>query len=79
MAKIAALTRHDHPEADPATSPAGTMVIKRLKKVVGFALDRVLLDQIDAWRLAQDVPPSRTAVLEAAIREFLKQRKGLSE
>lgn len=51
------------------------MNITRNKKVVGLALDSELLIRLDTWRLAQDVPPSKTACLEAAIREFLKRRE----
>ncbi len=43
------------------------MLMGRIKKTVGLALDPDLLDQIETWRRAQDVPPSKTAVLEAAL------------
>jgi len=46
----------------------------RNKKMLGLAIDPALLARLDAWRLKQDVPPSKTAVLEAAIRDFLNQR-----
>ena len=50
------------------------MLMTRLKKAVSLALDPALLAKLDAWRLAQDVPPSKTACLETAIREFLERR-----
>lgn len=53
------------------------MLMTRIKKVIGLALDPVLLDRLERWRRAQDVPPSKTAVLEAAIREFLDRREGV--
>lgn len=52
------------------------MDMTRLKRMVGLALDPELLDRLEVWRLKQDVPPSKTAVLEAAIREFLERRDG---
>lgn len=50
------------------------MDMSRIKKVVGLALDPELLERLEAWRMSQDVPPSKTACLEAAIREFLEKR-----
>lgn len=50
------------------------MLMARIKKVVGLALDPELLDQLEHWRTSQDVPPSKTACLETAIREFLERR-----
>lgn len=47
----------------------------RLKKLTTFALDPDLLDRLEKWRQAQDVPPSKTAVLEVAVREFLERRE----
>jgi len=47
----------------------------RLKKMVSLALDPDLLDRLDKWRIAQDVPPAKTAVHEAALREFLERRE----
>lgn len=55
------------------------MIMARFKKTIGLALDPALLDQMERWRLAQDVPPSKTAVLETALREFLERRKGKSK
>jgi hypothetical protein len=46
----------------------------RLKKMVSLALDPELLKRLDKWIADQDVPPSKTAVHEAALREFLDKR-----
>lgn len=47
------------------------MSMARLKKMVSFALDPDLLKRLDAWREQQDPPPSKTAVVEAAIKSWL--------
>lgn len=54
--------------------PMSTMA--RLKKMVSLALDPELLKRLERWIAAQDVPPSKTAVHEAALREFLERRDG---
>jgi hypothetical protein len=51
------------------------MIMTRLKKVTGLALDHGLLDRLEAWRMSQDVPPTKTACMETAIREFLERRE----
>jgi predicted transcriptional regulator len=47
----------------------------RLKKMVSLALDPELLRRLEKWIAAQDVPPSKTAVHETALREFLEKRE----
>ena len=47
----------------------------RLKKMVSLAFNPELLRRLDKWIAAQDVPPSKTAVHEAALREFLDKRE----
>jgi predicted transcriptional regulator len=47
----------------------------RLKKMTSLALDPELLRRLEKWIAAQDVPPSKTAVHEAALREFLEKRE----
>jgi metal-responsive CopG/Arc/MetJ family transcriptional regulator len=47
----------------------------RLKKLFTLYLDPKLLARLEAWLSRQDVPPSRTAVVEAALREFLEKRE----
>jgi hypothetical protein len=48
----------------------------RTKKIIGLALDPKLLERLDKWRRSQDVPPTKTAVHETALREFLEKREG---
>ena len=47
------------------------MDMGRNKKQIGLALDADLLANLDDWLAAQRFPPSRTAVIEDLIREFL--------
>jgi hypothetical protein len=47
----------------------------RLKKMISLALEPELLARLEKWIAAQDVPPSKTAVHEAALREFLDKRE----
>lgn len=47
----------------------------RLKKMKSYALPPELLERLEAYRLAQVVPPSATSVLEAALRMFLDAQK----
>lgn len=47
------------------------LIAPRNKKMVSFALDPALLKGLDEWIARQPVPPSKTAVIEAAIRMFL--------
>ncbi len=46
----------------------------RRKKMVSLAFDPKLLERLEKWIAAQDVRPSKTAVHEAALREFLDKR-----
>jgi hypothetical protein len=50
-------------------------IMARAKKIIGLALDPRLLERLEKWRASQDVPPTKTAVHEAAIREFLEKRE----
>lgn len=43
----------------------------RNKKMVSYALDPELLEKLDQWIAAQAVPPSKTAVIEAALKQFI--------
>lgn len=47
----------------------------RLKKHQNLALDAELLDRLEAWIAKQDIPVSKTAVFETALREFLEKRE----
>lgn len=49
------------------------MLMARLKKQIGLAFDRELLDWLDTWIAKQKFPPTRTAVLEALVREMRKR------
>jgi hypothetical protein len=49
--------------------------VARAKKVIGLALDPKLLERLEKWRQSQDVPPTKTAVHEAALNEFLDRRE----
>jgi len=50
------------------------MSMARLKKMVSYALDPELLQRLDDWLARQDVAPSKTAVIEAALRAWLDER-----
>lgn len=43
----------------------------RIKKMVSLALDPALLQRLDLWIKSQEIPPTKTAVMEAALRRFL--------
>ena len=47
----------------------------RKKQMVSFALDPELIQRVEAWIARQDVPPTKTAVFEAALREWLEKRE----
>lgn len=51
------------------------MIMARQKKPVSYALDPKLLARLKAWLSRQEFPPSQTAVIETAIREFLERRE----
>lgn len=55
-------------------------IMARQKKMISLALDPALLARLDGWLQEQEFPPSKTAVLEAALRDWLdgrdKPRKG---
>lgn len=45
------------------------------KAMVGLELDRKLLERAETWRRSQEFIPTKTAMLEAALREFLDRRE----
>jgi hypothetical protein len=51
------------------------MSMARIKKMVTFAIDPDLLRRLGVWISAQEVAPSKTAVFEAALREWLDARE----
>lgn len=50
------------------------MQMARLKKPLHLAIDPELLQRLKDWIERQEVQPSMTAVLEAALREWLDAR-----
>jgi predicted transcriptional regulator len=50
------------------------MSMARLKKMVSYALDPDLLKRLDDWLSRQDPAPSKTAVIESALRDWLDAR-----
>lgn len=46
----------------------------RLKKMKSWALDPDLLEELEAWRMSQAIPPATTQIVEAALRMFLKHQ-----
>lgn len=50
------------------------MLMARRKRMVSFALDPELIAQLEAWLEKQELPTTKTAVIEAALREFLRSR-----
>ena len=51
------------------------MMMPRLKKMVSYALDPALLQRLDDWLARQEVAPSKTAVIEAALKAWLDERE----
>jgi len=50
------------------------MDMRRNKKMVSYALDPELLKRLDEWLSRQEFPPSKTAVVEAALKAWLDNR-----
>ena len=50
------------------------MLMARHKKMTTLALDPELLRRLDAWLKAQELPTTKTAVVEAALRAWLDAR-----
>jgi len=51
------------------------MEMTRQKIMRSYALDPALLERLEKWLAQQNPPPSRTGVIEAALREFLNARE----
>lgn len=47
----------------------------RLKKPITLALAPELLERLDAWIVRQELPPTKTAVFEAALRMWLDAKE----
>lgn len=65
------MSRHFATRHKSATASA----VARVKKIIGLALDPKLLERLEKWRQSQDVPPTKTAVHETALKEFLDKRE----
>lgn len=50
------------------------MSMARKKRMVSYALDPDLLKRLDDWLSRQDPAPSKTAVIESALRDWLETR-----
>ena len=59
---------------DPAKRGAYPVDMGRNKKQIGLALDADLLARFDKWLAEQRFPPSRTAVIEDLLKEFLDEQ-----
>ena len=46
-----------------------------MKKPATFMIEEAVLQQMRLWISAQAAPPSQSAVVEAALREFLRRNK----
>ena len=44
-------------------------------KITPVRFDEDLLKELDAWITGQEVPPSRTAAINAAVRQFLQKKR----
>jgi hypothetical protein len=51
----------------------------RLKRPLNLSIDPEIHDRIDAYIARQEVPPSKTAIVEAALRAWLDDREGKTE
>jgi len=45
------------------------------KIAVTYSIDREILQEFQAWLDRQPIKPSKTAVVEVALREFLQRQK----
>lgn len=47
----------------------------RNKTRISLDIEAKLDERLEAWRSKQEFPPTKTAVIEAALREFLDARE----
>jgi len=52
------------------------MDMARTKKVVSISPDPKLIERLEAWLSKQEFPPSKTAVFDKALEDFLDRRGG---
>lgn len=50
-------------------------VMARNKTRISLDIETKLDERLEAWRSKQEFPPTKTAVIEAALREFLDARE----
>lgn len=50
-------------------------VMPRIKKMVSFALDPALIKRLNSWIAKQELPPKKTAVIEAALKAYLDSKE----
>ena len=53
-----------------------SMNMTRKKRLVSFALDPELIRRLELWQASQDFAPTKTAIIEHALRQFLDAKKG---
>tara|TARA_R110000868_G_scaffold315954_1_gene576799 strand:+ start:135 stop:302 length:168 start_codon:yes stop_codon:yes gene_type:complete len=51
------------------------MNMTRKKRLVSFALDPELIRRLESWQASQDFAPTKTAVIEHALRQFLDAKE----
>jgi len=52
------------------------MDMARAKRMLTMTLDPALVARLDKWIAAQQFPPARNAVIEAAVTAFLDKQEG---
>lgn len=50
------------------------MLMGRIRKPITMTLPPELVAELDAWIAAQEFPPARAQVVEAALREWLSRQ-----
>lgn len=50
------------------------MEMARIRKPINLTLPPALIERLDRWCAAQDVPPKRAQAVERALEEFLEKR-----
>jgi Arc/MetJ-type ribon-helix-helix transcriptional regulator len=51
------------------------MDMVRKRKMVSFTLDPLVIERLEAWLAAQEFPPNKSQVIDAALREWLDRRE----
>tara|TARA_B110000503_G_C6995037_1_gene349036 strand:- start:24 stop:218 length:195 start_codon:yes stop_codon:yes gene_type:complete len=51
------------------------MNMTRKKRLVSLALDPELIRRLESWQASQDFAPTKTAVIEHALRQFLDAKE----